>query len=81
MFYFLLTIVVGYVSYIYGVFAFCQIVGGIRAGRNLFAIVFWSILTIAICVLFFFIFNKYFWALILGLLISLVVVLLTPKIE
>lgn len=80
MFYVIYAII-GYVAYMFGAFAFCQIVGGIRARAHLFAIVLWSVLTIALWSLVYLYLNKYLSAFNIGLLISLIVVLLTPKIE
>lgn len=80
MFY-IISIIIGYVAYMFGAFAFCQIIGSIRARTHFFAIIFWSILTIVLCGLVYFYLTKYFLALTIGLLISLIVVLLTPKIE
>lgn len=80
LFYFLL-IVIGYIGYIFGAFAFSQIVGSIRARAHFFTIVFWSILTVVLCGLVYLYLTKYLLALAIGLIISLIMVLCTPKIE
>ena len=78
--FYLILIGMGFGAYLFGALAFCQIVGSIRIRSNFFAIIFWSILTIALCSLVFLFLNKYFWGVIIGLIISLITVLRTPNI-
>lgn len=78
---YVLFIVIGYIGYIFGAFAFSQIVGSIRVRAHFFAIIFWSILTVALCSLVYLYLTKYLLALAIGLIISLIMVLCTPKIE
>ena len=79
--FYVLLIVIGYIGYIFGAFAFSQIVGSIRARTHFFAIVFWSILTVVLCGIVYLYLTKYLLSLAIGLIISLIMVLCTPKIE
>ena len=80
MFY-VISIVAGYIAFMYGAFAFCQIIGSIRERAHYFAIIFWSVLTVVLCGLIYFYLTQYIYAVAIGLLISLITVLRTPKIE
>lgn len=80
MFYVVL-VAIGYGGYIFGAFSFSQIVGGIRARMYWGSVVLWGALTIVLCGLVYLFLREYFFALAIGLAISLAAVLRTPNIE
>ncbi len=80
MYYFIL-ILIGYLSWILGIFGFCQIVGSIRQRSNLFTILFWTAIIVIISFFVFTYLHKYIWGYVIGISISLIRVLSLDKIE
>ena len=66
---------VAFGSFTFGTFAFAQIIGGIRARKYLFAIIFWSALVIGVtaCVVVFW--KNHIWEYAVPLAISFIVML------
>lgn len=80
MFYVIL-ILVGYLSYFFGIFAFCQIIGSIRTRSHFAAVLVWTVLTVGAILLVYNFLNKYMIACAIGLCISFFKVLFLPHIE
>lgn len=80
MFY-LLWIVVGYLSFFFGSFAFAQIIGGIRTKTHLFAVALWSVLTVVLTTVALTFLHKYLYAYIIGLAVSFFIIIAQKKIE
>lgn len=77
----IIILVVGLFSYVFGVFAFSQIIGGIRTKSHLFAIIFWLVL-LAITVLLVLSFLKsYIVAYVLGIVVSFFQVSMVKNIQ
>ena len=77
----IIIIVVGLFSYIFGVFAFPQIIGGIRAKSHLLAIIFWLILLVITVLLVLSFLKSYIVAYVLGIVASFIQVLTVKNIQ
>ena len=80
MFY-LLWIVVGYLSFFFGTIAFAQIIGGIRTKTHFFAVALWSVLTITLTAVVWAFLHKYLYAYLIGLSISFLIIFAQKNIE
>lgn len=77
----LIFVLIGYGSWLIGIFAFSQIIGSIRTKSHLFAIILWSAIIIGASLLVYHFLYDYIWAYAIGLAISFVKILFIPNIE
>lgn len=77
----LIFLLIGYAAWLFGIFAFSQIIGSIRVKSHIFAIIFWSVIVISVSLLVCYFLFDYIWAYVIGLAISFIKILLTPNIS
>lgn len=72
---FVVFFLIAFGSFIFGTFAFAQIIGSIRARKYLSVIIFWSVLVIAVTTCFVIFWRNYIWEYLVPLAISFIVML------